>query len=255
MSADAFEGICEMSALFAEIEADCLVLLEDGNTTTTGSSAIGNFSTNILPPAEVNCPCCTTCCHDSVDECEVNDEAICDLWVAKFTVEGGPWHDPSRGTECECLDNGLTMSCTDTTCLSCTRDQSTCAANVDYGMTFSETHKGWWNGWNHTFQYVGTQFNETIVRFEAIGYKCFVYINHDGNGQEQQCRSCLRRWCDDGFWGFEVLCDNVDGVGNLNLCDGSSDDDGLLTIFALQDPLLLDGCLPNLEIPLGFDCC
>ena len=71
------------------------------------------------------------------------------------------------------------------------------------------------DGWHVTFQYVVGR-NDTVSFYErkadlVLDEFCQVAVN----GEE--CRSCNKVQCDDGFSGYRVLCDNLEGVGNLDI--------------------------------------
>ena len=221
LAVNAFDSYCgidgvesnstvETKAIFAITAADCAPVGEVGDP-------------------EVNCPCCTTCCNDE-GVC-VNDRfKECEITNNVFTDELGFWYDERRNTTCTCNEDGTEQFCYDdpaTTCLSCNSDGSICALNKRYGLTNA--------GWQTTFEYVkGRPINETITFQWDYESDCMVTVNG------QLCQSCFEASCDDGFSAFNVFCDNIEGVGNLDVCDDNYDD-GALTVLALLDEVLLGG--------------
>ena len=103
---------------------------------------------------------------------------------------------------------------------------------------------GFWHLFRSRFQYV-VGLNDTVI-FETQYYPngdlfCSVTVN------DKECNSCGRKICPDGFFGYDVLCDNIEGAGYVSVCDETQDnDDGVLAVFAFQDPLLHNGCSPRL---------
>jgi hypothetical protein len=63
----------------------------------------------------------------------------------------------------------------------------------------------------------------------------------------QVCNVCYKSMCNDGFEGVFVRCENVEGSGIVDFCDGTEiDDEGPLAVFAFQDPVLVQGCPPRI---------
>ena len=169
---------------------------------------------------------------------------VCEGTSFDLSHEHGRGYEAARGTVCECQDDGYSLTCSDTACPSCNLDGTICALSTDYGPTWDDHMVE--SGWHVTFQYVVGR-NDTVSFHERkhtdpFGDTCHVFVN----GQE--CRSCEDVQCDDGYKGVRVMCDNLEGVGNLDICDDNFDD-GVLTALALQDPLLLGGggCAPRLD--------
>lgn len=183
---------------------------------------------------EVNCTCCASC-YDPVEEMSVTDiPAVCELDVNLYNYEEG------RNTSCGCSTTNITgtkMFCTEA-CQSCNRDGTICAVNNDFGFGYDAI--GRWNSSWATFQYV-KGLNDTVdfqlyIDENSIR-NCDVRVNGD------LCRRCEYVRCADQFQAYRVRCDNVDGVGNIDLCDGISNG-GALSLFEMQDELQLEGCSP-----------
>ena len=136
------------------------------------------------------------------------------------------------------------------TCQTCNRDRTICATNVGYGYEFEE------NGFNDisfsTFRYNSDTDNSinvtTIFNVDySTGGTCSVSVNGE------RCRSCGWASCTNGFAGFKVLCDNIEGVGNYQPCSMAYEDVSVpLNIFAFQDPFFRDGCEPILWTPSTY---
>jgi Leucine-rich repeat (LRR) protein len=182
---------------------------------------------------QVECTCCTTCCDSSSGNCTINNEAICLVEKSWHEHPDGLEYHESAGTVCECTTTGsddnatTTLSCSDTQCQSCNRNETVCSINQHYQFSFGEetnwdnTH---WDSSKATFQYLVGR-NDTVT-FESSHQPdgtlpCKVVVNG------QACNSCNFLYCPDGFQSAHIDCENVKGAGALNLCDEKrSNDDG-----------------------------
>jgi hypothetical protein len=219
---------CNQTAMPTKIEADC----------------------GGLDPA-VECSCCISCCDSSSGNCTLNIDSVCQVEQSWFEDENGPEYYESGGTVCECSidpdsDNdaaAATLSCTDTQCQSCNINGTVCFVNERYQTTYDDY--GERIHFHSAFQYVVGR-NDTVT-FDARYFPdytstCEVAVNG------QVCNDCYWAICDDGFAGVYVSCENVEGAGYAGLCDErTTDDDGPLAVFALQDPAFLQGCPPRLS--------
>jgi Leucine-rich repeat (LRR) protein len=197
----------------------------------------------------VDCPCCTRCCdHQNPGNCTTNFNSICAVYENQYVSPGGKYYEEGRGTVCECVmeegsSNSLTLVCHDTACTPCNRDGTVCVSSQEFGADYQEDSH-FWTSWQATYQYSGLR-NDTVTFRERIldNYRteCEVAVNG------AICDSCNSFECADSFSGFHVNCENVPGAGNVDLCDDNPDDHGPLTVFALQDPLLVSGCTPRLS--------
>ena len=209
----------------------------------------------------MDCPCCVKCCdgHAAIPgvisendpTCRINHLGACEVEKATIEVEGGVEFIEGAGTVCDCVSannpddpEDVVISCVDTECISCNRDRSVCAKNIGFTRdNFNETLVT--KASTVTFQYVVGLNNETVsLRQWKRGLddqveNCEVTVN------DQKCNGCSWRACPSGFRGFEVNCENIPGVGRSDVCDQDPQDKGLLTVFALQDPALLNGCPPR----------
>ena len=224
LAANAFDSFCSQSDLDVYITADCL----------------GD-------PPEVNCPCCASCKHDSTNQTVVNVSQACEIYANRLYNNDD--ENAERGdVSCECIpegsNNNTRVSCVET-CKTCSRDNNetakVCAINSGYGRIYDAL--GGRESSFSTFQYVEGR-NDT-VRFElSQSGLCNVFVN------DRQCKSCNAGECaSDGFMTWTIDCDNVDGVGKFTPCSTGQregEDYGALTIFALSDPYLRDGCAPML---------
>ena len=211
---------CNQSNMLTQVSADCRAM-------------VGNDEDSLPQDAEVTCPCCTTCCDDTSGNCERNLQQICMTTSERWTNEHGPKYDETRGTECDCKDDGHTMSCNDTSCQTCNRDGSVCVVNTEYGLLLNDDGRG--TRWTTTFQYVIGR-NDTVY-FETSGHECYVEING------RPCRECVGRMCADSFGAYHPSCDNLEGVGNLDLCNLDDRwETSPLAVFAFQEPLVRHGC-------------
>jgi Leucine rich repeat len=196
---------------------------------------------------QVECTCCTTCCDSSSGNCTINKAVVCLVEKAWHEHPDGPEYHESAGTVCECTTNGsednatTTLSCRDTQCQSCNRNETLCSINEHYEFSYGEEAS--WDNVKSTFQYVVGR-NETVT-FESTrqpnqSFFCEVTVN------DQVCKSCYWAFCADGFLSVHVDCENVEGAGSLHLCDETHTNvDGPLAVFAFQDMLYLQGCPPR----------
>ena len=203
---------CNQSDLVVDIHADCL---------------------GEVP--EVHCPCCSACYDDATGDFDLNLFQVCSMLAIEDSNE------VDRGVHCDCSGDGQMLSC-DESCQSCNTDRTICTVN-SYDQAFDDT--GVWLSTKSTFQYV-KGLNATVT-FEyspsevGSGLSCSVSV--DG----EACDGCSYNFCTNNeFVTIQVSCDNVQGLGNYFSCTpGIEDEDfGPLTVFALQDPFLLDGCPP-----------
>jgi hypothetical protein len=197
----------------------------------------------------VECTCCTTCCESSSGDCTINKEAVCLVEKSWHEYPNGSEYHESAGAVCECTttDSGdnastTTLSCRDTQCQSCNQDETVCSINEHYQYSYgAETN---WDTMKSTFQYVVGR-NDTITlevtRPPDAHPACTITVNG------QVCNSCYWAYCNDGFYGVHVQCENVQGAGYMNLCpEERTNNDGPLAVFALQDPAYLQGCPPRI---------
>lgn len=197
--------------LFTEIAADC-----GGET------------------PQIECSCCIQCCDDSTGECALDVGNNCQAKARKFG------HDDQRSAQCECSQDDLSFSCTDTACQSCSLSGHICAVNKDYGYTFDES--GAIIGFHNTLQYVSGR-NETILFESGLGDSsdpCRVAV--DG----EQCRYCHFIDCRSDFRGFLISCDNLEEGHTFNSCDETFET-GFLEVFFLYDASMVNGCPLLLE--------
>jgi hypothetical protein len=218
----AMDLICSKTPLFAIISADC-----------AGEDAL------------VDCPCCSKCCDHNSGNCTTNYNAICAVDVNQYVSPGGKYYQAGRGTICECVEEGgnLTLSCSDTGCQPCNRDGTVCVSGQEFGAEYQEDSY-FWTSWQATYQYSGLR-NDTVTFRERIldNYRTVCEVAVNG----AICDSCNSFECADSFSGFHVNCANVPGAGSVDLCDDNPDDKGPLTVFALQDPILVSGCTPRVS--------
>ena len=233
LSYNALEDFCNQTSIVTRVSADCGVV-PDG-----------------LLLAETACPCCTTCCTDDqngTSSCEVNLPNTCQVAKTSYDdAESGRLYLEERGVVCDCIADegirdgeGYRMSCNDTDCPVCNKDGTICALNTDYGFAF-RTEDGFPTTWKTTFQYVLGR-NDTVDFIMASKRTCEVYVNGE------KCRDCSLRGCNDGFGPFHVSCDNIPGVGNIDLCEIRDDiEDSPLLVMAFQDEVY-----PQQGCPLLF---
>lgn len=242
----------ELSELFATLEW----LTVQGNNLTGTMDAFCEVPTSVWTieadcggdDPEIDCPCCITCCDDISGNCTIDGVQACEVSKGYFAAPGGRHFVDGAGATCECSineNNEAVLSCTDTECQSCNRDGSVCSVNSDYSFTFYP-ESVFWRQAVYSFQYV-EGLNDTVTfrtwseSEELASFNsCEVFVNG------QKCNSCLWRTClnVDGAW--EVNCENVAGAGRVDVCDQEPEDTGPLTVFALQDISLLQGCPPRL---------
>jgi Leucine-rich repeat (LRR) protein len=200
---------------------------------------------------QVECSCCTTCCDSSSGSCTINKEAVCLVEKSWHEHPNGREYHESAGTVCECTTTGTddnatttTLSCEDTQCKSCNRNETVCSVNEHYQYSYGQDTN--WDNMKSTFQYVVGR-NDTVT-FETTRHpdalvSCKITVNG------QVCNSCYSAYCKDWFLSVHVNCENVLGAGSLNLCDASGTNDvGPLAVFAFQEPAYLQGCPPRIVV-------
>jgi hypothetical protein len=203
---------------------------------------------------QVECTCCTTCCDSSSVNCTIIKEAVCLVEKSWHEDPNGPEYHESAGTVCECTMAGsghnatTTLTCRDTQCQSCNRNETVCTINKHYQFSCGE-ETSWdntnWDNMKATFEYVVGQNN--TVTFESTrqpndSLACKINVN------DEVCNSCYWAFCNNGFVSVHVHCENVQGAGTLSLCNAKrSSDDGQLAVFALQDSVNLVGCPPRIH--------
>ena len=191
--------------------------------------------------AALDCPCCFKCCHGEPDFCATNFTVGCQLQAANYQEEGGVSYSSVADTTCDCIGSGVntTLSCRDN-CETCNLDRTVCSTNDNFIIQVNE---------NSVNSYYKTTFQYVVGRNDTVTYEKWVNPDYSSrcevrvNGEP--CNSCSKHRCADGFGTVRVSCDNVEGAGNVNVCDEVSYDDGPLLLFALQDPLVRDGCPPR----------
>jgi hypothetical protein len=216
---------CNQTAVFTKIDADC-----------AGAE-----------PA-VECPCCTSCCDSLSGNCTVKGEAVCLVEKSWYENENGRSYYESAGTVCECSvgsdsENGIaTLSCKDTQCQSCNQNGTVCSINERYQFSYDEA--GSISYFHSTFQYVVGRNDTVTLDLEILPDFTFI-CEAAVNGQV--CNECYFASCPDQFTGVMVDCENVEDAGSVDLCRPERHDaDGPLTVFALQDPVFLEGCPPRI---------
>ena len=216
----AFCNKTDTNSLFTRIWADC------------GGS---------LPTLE--CQCCTRCCDPIQRVCSDNLELNCQIEASRYQNEDGHFNDdPSRDTTCSCEDDGKLLSCSDSsTCQSCNGDATICASNEEYGLSFN--NEGEPTTYFVTFAYTEGRNEEVSVVQNITEGSCLVAITND-DGEAQECSRCSLVTCLDGITSFDVECDNIDGVGNLNLCADILES-GALSILQQLDPHQRSRCPPR----------
>ena len=247
------DAFCTQDEIVWAIQADCGV---DENYTLPFVD--GNETLPVI-----DCPCCVKCCDGNAlagpgvisenhPTCHVNHMGACEVEKADFEVEGAILYVEGAGTVCDCVsaDNpddpeDVILSCIDADCESCNLDRSICAKNVEFSYdNFDDTLVQSYG--SVTFQYT-KGLNDTVRLIQMKpsltdqGEICEVFING------QKCNSCQRRACPSNFVAWEVNCENIPGGGRVDVCDQDPDDSGPLTVFALQDETLLNGCPPRFE--------
>ena len=190
----------------------------------------------------VDCPCCSHCCDRITGECEVQQELLGEVVNHHFTSPNGYFYDDAKGAVCACdvKEESVEQHCFDTQCLICNKEETICAQSIDYGLILSDN--AYYDGVHNKFQYVVGR-NDTVT-FKSdysnpVDAKCSVSVNN------QDCSFCQLLRCGDGFMGYEIRCENIEGAGNFNSCDDHHDV-GPLSVFAAHDPLLGNGCSPFL---------
>ena len=187
-------------------------------------------------PTEVECSCCTSCCHD-IHGCNSDVLRYCDLesWKAEKLQHGG---DGSCGTSCGCSvpedeDSHLAiLSCTDSI-PTCNSDGTICFVAHDWGMVYPSTFFYDYQASRfYGFEYTKGRSDRLHFDFEGV----FV------NGQK-----CNSQWTQDCIDDTEVPvidCRNVDdGTGLIfDGCKPYEDNDGPFGVLAMQYSYSWNGC-------------
>ena len=216
-------------------------LFTDGNFLTEVYADCGNIDDDGAVDPEVMCPCCVGCTNNRDNVTTINLPLVCEISRSHFENERGHEYDETRGSSCSCDETGEVMTCNDSpSCQSCNQDNTVCAVNSNYGWKFDTMGKK--IAWRNTLQYVQGDRSDTI-EFENVAvdvelgiWECHVSVNG------QLCSSCSSLACNDGAEGYGVNCENVPSVqGSFFPCKDNILD-GPLAVFALQDPIALNGC-------------
>ena len=158
----------------------------------------------------------------------------------KFSTE-------SRGTTCECTEDGTVLTCSDVSCPTCNRDGSVCALNTEYGFVLED---GKPVTWHSKYDYLddGDDLGSATLDYTLADRSCVVAVN----GVE--CNLCLVVSCPDSFRSWYLDCSNIEGLGGTLTCgDSSPDGDPILTggplsAFEAADPLHRSGCYPSYSV-------
>jgi hypothetical protein len=228
----------------------------------------------------IDCPCCVECCNVQSGTCSLNVESICERDKALFEQPDGPWYQEGAGTICECQSSSFEgssnyrvnrLSCTDTNCESCNQDGSVCSVNREYG--FGYNLQGSWTDFTVTFQYVVGRNDTLTLEKRLMGGgggsggsgNSVLFVNglwcnaigqatcptegrpgrnkSDNNNNNSESLVLLSSSGGGGY--YFANCDTM-GIGTIDLCEEDfSENNTILTVFALQDPTLLQGCPPR----------
>jgi hypothetical protein len=121
---------------------------------------------------QVECSCCTTCCDSSSGNCMINKETMCLVEKAWHEHPDGPEYDKSAGMVCECTTIGskgnstTTLSCRDTQCQSCNRNETVCSINEHYQYNYGKATN--WDTMKSTFQYVAGLLDKTTLLYRYV---------------------------------------------------------------------------------------
>ena len=196
------------------------------------------------------CPCCTQCC-DSIQRLCTNDlDLNCQIEAGRYQHEENDLEGngiPSRETTCACDEDGHLLSCSDSPdgCQSCNSDGTICAVNDDYEVRFDDSGNP--ISYNATFEYVVGRDDKVSLFHNIAEDVCTVTIKNDDDDDEQECTRCAFVSCQNGITHLDIECDNIDGVGNLNLC-ADEVEGGALSIFEQIDPQYQSGCPPRFRL-------
>lgn len=221
-----FAGLSDFDVSYTDIVGG---LEETFCTKTTPSTSVtadclGNSSSTIT------CTCCSKCCND--DTCEISLPSTCEAKSAQFILA------PDRGTTCDCLDDGATMSCTDTACESCNVNSTVCAKSTEYGYSFDDV-TGQQVQFRNTIQYTKGRNDTVVFTKDANATNCELEVNGE------KCNICMMLACKSSLQGFQINCENLPDPANVFTCeiDGNSK---YLEVFYFTDFSSLSGCPPVL---------
>jgi Leucine-rich repeat (LRR) protein len=180
------EIFCSKERLITKIQADCAV---NGDAEPT-----------------VPCDCCTSCCKNGGEDCEIRVTSICEIKAGVLKSKRA-----REVIDCACSEDGTSLICGDTACETCTLDESHCASNSNYGYNFNSSN-GEIMSFQNTIEYTTGPWSGTQLLFESVkdGPVCDVYVNGE------KCRECASIVCASGFPGLKILCENVEGGSVFN---------------------------------------
>jgi hypothetical protein len=195
---------------------------------------------------EVECSCCALCCDSFA--CAINNTNACLIAKSQYDSPAGLEFIESAGTVCECISSDIdatTFSCMDTQCQSCNLDGTVCSINKHFQFSYPYGDNiPFILKFQATYQYVVGR-NDTVTLETTLLPDSLLSCEITVNGQV--CNDCFLFECLDGFLGLNVVCDNVEGAGYIDVCDEKrNDDDGPLAVFAFQDPAFFQGCSPRI---------
>lgn len=141
---------------------------------------------------------------------------------------------PTSGTECECIDEGSTLTCADS-CQSCNEDGSVCLEMYDFGYDLPPS--GLDNLHRCNMRYIKGRDEEISYNSDLLTRECWISI--DG----ESCDSCSFPRCNNGRNGLRIDCSNIEEDALFDACNPSLDGGGILQWLGNSE-FYEDGCNP-----------
>lgn len=142
------------------------------------------------------------------------------------------------GTICSCQQDfntlSTTLECTDSRCAYCNLAETVCTGYT-YGVTFDR------NGDDVEYfeEDAYTLGREGAIRYTESEEQCSVTIGGT------KCSQCSMQDCSDGYYGVNVLCENVEDGAIYNSCTESFSTTGIFEAFNDNE---FEKCYSNLEV-------
>ncbi|CAB9531457.1 LRR receptor-like serine threonine-protein kinase [Seminavis robusta] len=182
--------------------------------------------------AELECSCCTTCCDDETEECQMDLESQCEAKAGQFELE---WNDPT----CSCTRGGTDLACSGRQCESCLNDGSICAYPKRFGFSSPELNgtindenlEELYRFWHCEMQYVKGRNELVSFQYDSSPEEETCIVSVDG----VECNSCNPMVCSSGLETWRIDCTNIEQSSFFYPCDPSTSDGGALLASFSKD--------------------
>lgn len=155
------------------------------------------------------------------------------------------------GTTCTCLPDQVSrtamLTCSDNNCAYCNAAETVCSGYA-YGVVFNT--RGVDVEYFEEDDY--TKGRNDAIRYSETEDGCSVHVG------TQKCSQCLMQECDDGYFGIDVSCSNVERGASYNSCEGTQN----VGIFQAYNENEFSDCIRSVDIcerdlasePSKFEC-